>query len=120
MTPDAAIAGLFRAALTAERVVEDERARRLAASDIGADATVLPACVLKPCNEDEIVALVTIARREGIALHPHGGGWSYTGAYAPQVARSAIVDMSGLGGITIGADGTVTAGAGVTWSALDQ
>jgi FAD/FMN-containing dehydrogenase len=119
--PDMEIARIFRKVIPADRVDENETARTFMASDIGADAAILPACVLRPRSADETVALVRAARRDGVALHPRGGGWSYTGAYAPQVTRSAIVDMSGLDHIApLAADGTVTVGAGVTWSALDQ
>ena len=115
------IAQLFRAALTADRVSDDDAKRRLLASDIGADAVQLPACVLAPRDGADVVALVQAAGREGVALHPRGGGWSYTGGYAPQSGHSAIVDMSGVGGIAIDpANGTVEAGAGVTWGELDD
>jgi D-lactate dehydrogenase (cytochrome) len=115
------IAQTFRAVLPADRVSEDEAGRRLFASDIAFDAVHLPACVLTPRNEDEVVNLVKAARREGIALHPRGGGWSYTAGCAPQSERSAIVDMSGIGGITVDpANSTVETGAGVTWGALDD
>jgi FAD/FMN-containing dehydrogenase len=93
----------------------------LAASDIASDADTLPGCVLSPRSEEETVALVNAARREGVALHPRGGGWSYTSAYRPEREQSAIVEMSGLQGIAVDAGGgTVTAGAGVTWKALDD
>jgi D-lactate dehydrogenase (cytochrome) len=118
---DASIAGMFRAVLPADRVSEDTATRRLAASDIAYEAASLPACVLTPRSEAEVTSIVRSARTEGVALHPRGGGWSYTAGYAPQSLRSAIVGMSGLGGIEIDtAGGTVEAGAGVTWSALDD
>jgi len=112
---------MFRAALPADRVSDDEAKRRLLASDIGSDAMQLPACVLAPRHEADVVALVHAARREGVSLYPRGGGWSYTGGYAPQSGCSALVDMSDVGGIAIDRDsGTAETGGGVTWAALDD
>lgn len=115
------VAKLFRDVLPPDCVSDDPATRRLAASDIASPAAALPGCVLSPHNEDEVVALVRAARTEGVALHPRGGGWSYTGAYAPQSVNSAIVDMKNVGGIAVDAEhATVTAGGGVTWAALDD
>jgi FAD/FMN-containing dehydrogenase len=77
--------------------------------------------VLVPRSEADVVAIVRAARDEGVALHPRGGGWSYTAAYAPQSTHSAIVEMSEVGGITVDRNaGRVEVGAGVTWRALDD
>ena len=112
---------LFRDVLPPDHVCSDENARRLSASDIAFEAGCLPACVLRPRAEDEVAAVVRAARAEGVALHPRGGGWSYTAAYAPQSECSAVVDMKNVGGLAIDSErGTVTAGAGVTWAALDD
>ena len=115
------VAAIFRDILPPDRVCDDENARRLSASDIAFEARCLPACVLQPHTEDEVAALVRAARAEGVALHPRGGGWSYTAAYAPQSENSAVVDMKNVGGVAVDSErGTVTAGAGVTWAALDD
>jgi FAD/FMN-containing dehydrogenase len=112
---------MFREALPPDRIEDDPAARRLAASDIAAEAAILPACVLRPVAEAEVAALARIAARERIALHPRGGGWSYTGGFAPQASRSAIVDTTGLAGITIDRErGIARVGAGVTWDGLDR
>ena len=114
-------AKLFRDVLPPDHVCNDEIAKRLSASDIAFEAGCLPACVLRPHSENEVVALVRAARAEGVALHPRGGGWSYTAAYAPQSENSAVVDMKNVGGVAIDSErGTATAGAGVTWAALDD
>ncbi len=114
------IAHAFRAVLPAGRVDTDEAARLLAASDIATDAPIAPDCVLRPQSEDELVAIVRIAVRNGLALYPRGGGWSYTGGYTPGDARGVIVETSGLKGIMADPEGQcVTAGAGVTWAELD-
>ncbi len=115
------VATIFRDILPPDRVCDDENARRLSASDIAFEAGCLPACVLRPHTEDEVAALVDAARAEGIALHPRGGGWSYTAAYVPQSENSAVVDMKNVGGIAIDSErGMVTVGAGVTWATLDD
>jgi len=111
----------FRAVMPAEQVITNVAACRLAASDIASDAEIVPACVLRPQSETEVTALVRAARRESIALHPRGGGWSYTAGFRPEHERSAIVEMGGLQGIATNAnDETVTVGAGVTWGALND
>ena len=115
------VAKLFRDVLPPDRVSEDPDTRRLAASDIALPAATVPACVLSPHDESEVVALVRAARTEGVALHPRGGGWSYTGAYTPQSERSAVVSMQNVGGIAVDAERqSATAGGGVTWAALDD
>ena len=114
-------AKLFRDVLPPDHVCNDEIAKRLSASDIAFEAGCLPACVLRPNSENEVVALVRAARAEGVALHPRGGGWSYTSAYAPQSEDSALVDMKNVGGVAIDSErGTATVGAGVAWAALDD
>ena len=92
---------LFRDVLPPDRVSDDEETRLLSASDIAFEAGCLPACVLRPRAEDEVAAVVRAARAEGVALHPRGGGWSYTAAYAPQSECSAVVDMKNVGGLAM-------------------
>src|SRR5215510_9308771 len=95
------LAALFAEVLPRDRVNEDADTRRLAASDIAFPAAAMPACVLSPHSEQEVIDLVRAARAEGVALHPRGGGWSYTAAYAPQSPHSAVVDMKNVGGIVV-------------------
>ncbi len=70
-------------------------------------------------NHDEVQALVSVARRQGCALFPRGGGWSYSSGYTPSQNPAAIVETGRLHGIAIERDAArVTAGAGVTWGSL--
>ncbi len=113
------IAAVFRAALPALAVSDGAEECATLSADIAGPAAAPASAILRPASEDEVVELVRVARREGIALHPRGGGWSYTGGYAPRGPAAALVDASLLRGIAIDrAAGTVTAGAGVTWADL--
>ncbi len=112
------LAAGFRAAVPGLDVDDDPVRRALRSADIAGPATVAGA-LLRPADADQVVALVRHARREGIALFPRGGGWSYTAGYAPRPGPAALVDTALLQGIAIDAEaGTVTAGAGVTWGGL--
>ena len=118
--PHADLSSAFTQVLPSAAIITDVEARQIAASDIAFEALHLPACILAPKNEEEVAAIVSVARAEGISLYPRGGGWSYTKAHLPQSSHSAIVDTAGLTGITFGGDAVVEAGAGVTWSELHQ
>lgn len=112
-------ASLFRDAMPGLLVGDQVDDCRAMSMDIAGAGHVSADVVLKPADQEQVAGLVRLARREGVALHPRGGGLSYTGGYMPQRAPSAIVDSSLLGGIAIQRDaGTVTAGAGVAWGAL--
>jgi FAD/FMN-containing dehydrogenase len=85
-------------------------------SDISAPSDHPASAILQPANLDDVIAIVSIARREGISLYPRGGGWSYTGGYRPGPGSCLLVDSKNLLGIAIDRDsGTVTAGAGTRW-----
>ncbi len=87
--------------------------------DIAAPATHPAGAVLRPSHQEQVVDLVRAARREGVRLYPRGGGWSYTGGFAPNVGPAALVDCTGLDGVAIDRDGGVASvGAGVTWAVL--
>jgi D-lactate dehydrogenase (cytochrome) len=97
----------------------DPEACAILSADIAGPASHPAAMVLRPATEAALVAAVIAARREGVALHPRGGGWSYTGGYAPSARPSALVDTSGLQGIAIDRDANaVTVGSGTTWAQL--
>jgi FAD/FMN-containing dehydrogenase len=96
----------------------DASERALLSGDIAGASPHAARAILRPANLDAVCAIVAEARREGISLHPRGGGWSYTGGYSPS-ARGAIVDTSALDRIEIDREAeTVTAGAGATWARL--
>ena len=115
----ATLAGRFRDAVPGLAVTSGEAECALRSADIAGPAAIPADAILHPADDAEVAALVRHARREGVALFPRGGGWSYTGGYAPGRRSAALVDMAGLRGIDIDrASGTVAAGAGVTWAEL--
>jgi FAD/FMN-containing dehydrogenase len=110
------VAAAFRAALPALRIDADADDCAVLSADIAAPAAHPAGAVLHPASQEDVERIVRIARREGIALHPRGGGWSYTSAYTPGAAPSALVDSGLLQGIAIDREAaTVTAGAGTRW-----
>ncbi len=112
-------AAAFRAALPELRLSTAAEDCDVLSSDIAGPAAAPAGVVLYPAHADEVAAVVRVARREGIALTPRGGGWSYTGGCTPTRRPAAIVAMEGLKGLAIErAAMTVTAGAGTTWAAL--
>ena len=112
-------AAAFRAALPALRIASEPAECAVLSADIAGPATVQAEAVLHPSHPEELASLVRVARREGIALTPRGGGWSYTGGCTPTRRPTAIVATEGLQGLAIDrAAMTVTAGAGMTWGAL--
>jgi FAD/FMN-containing dehydrogenase len=112
-------AGVFREALASDAVETRQAERELLSADISGMAERPADVVLAPRDAAELAALVRIARREGVALFPRGGGLSYTRGHMPSRMPAALVDTRRLGGIALDRDaGTVTAGAGVTWAEL--
>lgn len=75
--------------------------------------------VLRPGRVEDVVALVGLARRHGVALVPQGGNTGLVGGSVP-MAGEVVVDLRGLdvlGPVDVDA-GQVTAGAGVALSAV--
>jgi len=115
------IAESFRSAIPSLAVVDDPQECALASSDIAGPGAATAAAILRPDSEEQAAAIVSVARREGCALFPRGGGWSYTGGYTPSQSPAAIVDAGLLRTISVERDAArVTAGAGATWAALDD
>lgn len=112
------VATLFRAASI--DVEADPAECAVHSADLEGPAPQPAQAVLRPANIKGVQRVVETARREGVSLFPRGGGWSYTGGFRPHGERSAIVETAWLQDIAVDkAAGTVEAGAGVTWEALD-
>ena len=109
------------AALGADAVRTDDDALDLAASDLHVTAE-RPAAVVRPRDAAGVAAATAAATGLGYAVLPRGGGLSYTGGYAPPVAKSITIDMRGLDRILDIAeeDMTITVQAGVTWKQIDD
>ncbi|MFN7053959.1 FAD-binding oxidoreductase [Hyphomonas sp.] len=98
---------------------EDVALRRLMSQDIWA-AGVTADFVIAPDTVDALQAAVRACHGAGVALHPRGGGMSYTSSFTPDRAGTGILDLSRLNRIVEinAASMYVTAEAGVTWKQL--
>jgi D-lactate dehydrogenase (cytochrome) len=117
---DAAILDDLRHRCGADSVVTDADTLRFMSQDTAAEGA-LPLLVFAPETVEALADGVALLTGAGIAVHPRGGGMSYTDAFLPQSARSAVIDTGRLNRITeIDADGLwVTVETGVTWAELD-
>lgn len=83
---------------------------------------MIPLAVVQPTSTQMVADLVLLSRALGIALHPRGGGMSYTRAFQPKNARAVLIDLQKLNAIreiALGG-GYITAEAGCTWAAIDE
>jgi len=74
--------------------------RRLLDVRAGHAATTPPAAIVWPTSAEQIGALVSFARAEGIPLVPFGAGSGVCGAILPD-ARSVVVDLKRMASFTI-------------------
>lgn len=103
-----------------EGVVLDDAERAFYSQDIF-DRGCDPRAVVRPANTEAVVAIVKLAREQGLPLFVRGGGMSYTRAFLPSEEGGLLLDTAGLDDIfEINVeDGYVSVGAGCTWKKLD-
>jgi D-lactate dehydrogenase (cytochrome) len=118
-TMDAPLKDRLRQVLGDAGYSEDAALRRLMSQDIWA-AGVTADFVIRPDTVDALEASVRACHGAGIALHPRGGGLSYTSSFTPDRPGAGILDLSRLSRIVEinAASMYVTAEAGVTWKQL--
>jgi Fe-S oxidoreductase/FAD/FMN-containing dehydrogenase len=77
--------------------------------------------VVRPTSEEQLVELVRLAQREGLALVPRGWATSGYGGVLPR-RGSIVVDLSGWGRVlAVDVDGlTVRTQAGAVWEQVDR
>lgn len=116
--PDAALLAPLRAVLGDEGVITGD-ARLPLVTDVYRRLET-PIAVARPKTVEALAEAVRIATEAGVAVVPRGGGASYTDGYLATVARSLLVDVSGLDRIVEinETDAYVTVEAGCTWAAL--
>lgn len=110
----------FATLLGPEMVETDPNACALASEDISGAARAAVAAVLRPQTAQAVADAVALARRQGVSVHPRGGGMSYSAGYLPASEASVALDLRDLDEI-IDIDTTgrcVTVEAGCTWAAL--
>ncbi len=106
-------------AIGAARVSTDSAALAVASHDVFFTG-VTPACVVRPADKAQVAAIMVCAAEHGYAVHPRGGGMSYTAGYLPSGARSIALDLRDLAAIlAIDEENLlVTVQPAVTWRAL--
>ncbi|NCT82001.1 MAG: FAD-binding oxidoreductase [Comamonadaceae bacterium] len=120
MNDDQLLAAL-RAALGAERVLDDATTRDYYSHDLYWYGKP-PACVVRPTDADQVQAVVKIAAEAGRPLVPRGGGMSYTGGYVADDARAILLDLAGMNRVLKidAVNRYVTVEAGCTWAQLHE
>ena len=77
-----------------------------------------PALIGRPADEDDVTALVDLARERGLELAVRCGGHGVSGHGTSD--GGVVIDLSGLNSIEVDPDAkTAKAGGGVTWGELD-
>ena len=113
----------WRAAIGADRVDDDDDARRRAGQATFATPNAGVLAVLRPSSAEQVQACVKIANQFAVPLYPisRGRNWGY-GSMAPAEGNCVIVDLRDLDRITDYDDrlGTVTVEPGVTQDALSR
>jgi len=110
-------------------VTFDEFERRFYRSDVGALPSLvsplvgntMPAGVVQPRSEDQLIALMRVAQKHGIPLVPRGKSTSGYGGVLP-VAGGLVVDLSWMTkilDINVEAQ-TVTVQSGIVWENLEK
>ena len=89
-------------------------------TDVYYEAEHLPAALVRPWDETDVVKLVQAARELGFSLNMRGGGLSYSAGYLAQNDHGLLVDLSAMTEIIELnlTDRFVTVQPGVTWAAL--
>lgn len=118
---DGALAEL-RDLLGPERVLTEPHHCAAYSEDIASPAPETVLAVAQPQNAEQAAGAVGIARKTGLAVHPRGGGMSYTGGYAANNGRSIALDLSGLDRVLeIDCEARyVIVEAGCSWAALHE
>jgi D-lactate dehydrogenase (cytochrome) len=117
---DTALTERLRGIVGHAGVRTDDAARALFAQDVYR-AGVLPLAIVTPGSVEQLQATVRTLTQAGVALHPRGGGMSYTDAFLPASDRAVIVDTGALTRLVELnlEDLFVTVEAGMTWADLD-
>jgi FAD/FMN-containing dehydrogenase len=110
----------LRTACGPDAVATDPEECAFFGADVYATGAVAMA-VVRPATVEALCAAVRIAAAAGLAVHPRGGGMSYTDAFLPGSAAAIVLDTAGLDRIVAiqETDLWATVEAGVTWAQLD-
>lgn len=111
----------LRAAIGAERVLDDGATRQYYAHDLFWHGEP-PACVVRPGDAAQVQAVVKLAAEAGRPLVPRGGGMSYTGGYVADDKRAVLLDLAGMNRVLKidAVNRCVTVEAGCTWAQLQE
>ncbi|PWR11194.1 FAD-binding oxidoreductase [Micromonospora acroterricola] len=102
---DDAVLGALRQALGAGQVITADDVRARHASGMSTPDLLrqrhgqlrsAPQAVLRPADHAEVVSILDICSRFGVAVVPFGGGTSVVGGLTPSAARHVTIDLSRL------------------------
>jgi FAD/FMN-containing dehydrogenase len=97
---------------------DDGFAAARAAAVWNGDATAQPAVIAQPGSANEVAAVVSFAREQGLDLTVRGGGHSFAGHAVSE--GGVMLDLSRMTSIDVDqAAQRVRCGAGTTWAQLD-
>ncbi|MFN7972819.1 MAG: FAD-binding oxidoreductase [Acidobacteriota bacterium] len=84
-------------------------------------AAAIPACVVWPESDDDVVAAISVAREERVPIVPYGGGSGVVGGATPP-AGSIVLDMKRMARLVAfdAASWLVTAEAGIMGENLER
>jgi cytokinin dehydrogenase len=99
-------------------ILLDEAARQAAAHDVGLNFQEVPAAVLRPGSEKDVVRAVRFANEHRLPITMRGQGHSQYGQSL--VGGGILVDSRTLGGVRLAGPESVDAQAGATWASVNE
>lgn len=121
-SPAPALKREFAAIVGAENIRDDETSLLLHSEDVFEASTNTAMLIVAPTTVEQLSAVVTAARKAGVAIAPRGAGMSYTAAYLPTTETTVSLDMTKLDRVLkiSPEDMTVTVQAGCSWLKLNE
>ena len=99
-------------------ILLDEASRQAASHDVGLNDQEVPAAVLRPSSEEDVVRLVRFANEHRLPIAMRGQGHSQYGQSL--VGGGILVDSRSLGAVRLAGPDAVDAQAGATWAGVTE
>ena len=97
------------------RVLTDDVAREVVATDFGRVMVRRPQVVVCPASAEDVARVVKFAARNSLTVATRGGGHSQAGQ---SLSDQIVLDMTSLNQVRRVAEDAVTVQAGIKWRAL--